>query len=218
MELCQVSILKVRVEQFKCSLPQNLNMLITFFAHHCFFYFLGGWLYSSSSKLFLVVSTRISLCLKNLYFSFMLDHGLTKSRRVDGHFTLEYWHVQLLWTSQLVLVVRNLPANAGDIRDTGLVPRLGRSPAGEHGHPLQYSCLENSMDRGAWLQSIGSQRVRHGWSNFAHAHAFSYYVWKKCNETGSTRLKTRKLDSPTASGTTFICQPTDSPASPIHRI
>ena len=97
MELCQVSILKVRVEQFKCSLPQNLNMLITFFAHHCFFYFLGGWLYSSSSKLFLVVSTRISLCLKNLYFTFMLDHGLTKSRRVDGHFTLEYWHVQLLW-------------------------------------------------------------------------------------------------------------------------
>ena len=40
-------------------------------------------------------------------------------------------------------VVRNLPANAGDIRDTGLIPELGRSPGGEHGNPLQYSCLVN---------------------------------------------------------------------------
>ena len=55
-------------------------------------------------------------------------------------------------------MVKNLPANAGDTRDTGLIPGLGRSPGGGHGNPLQYSCLENPMDRGAWqLQSIGSQ-------------------------------------------------------------
>ena len=48
-------------------------------------------------------------------------------------------------------VVRNLPANAGDL---GSIPRLGRSPGGGHGNPLQYSCLENPMDRGAWRTTI----------------------------------------------------------------
>jgi len=52
--------------------------------------------------------------------------------------------------SQVVPVVKNQPANAGDIRDVGLIPGLGRSSGGEHGNPLQYSCLENPTDRGAW--------------------------------------------------------------------
>ena len=47
-------------------------------------------------------------------------------------------------------MVKNLPANAGDVRDTGLVPGLGRSPGGGHGNPLQYSCLENPVNREAW--------------------------------------------------------------------
>ena len=50
----------------------------------------------------------------------------------------------------MALAVKNPPANAEDIRDMGLIPGLGRSPGGEHGNPLQYSCLENPMDRGAW--------------------------------------------------------------------
>ena len=50
----------------------------------------------------------------------------------------------------MVLVVKNLPANAGDTRDVGSVSKLGRSPGGGHDNPLQYSCLENPMDRGAW--------------------------------------------------------------------
>ena len=56
-------------------------------------------------------------------------------------------------------MVKNLLVNAGDIRDTGWIPGSGRSPGGGHGNPLQYSCLENPMDRE--LQSIGSQTVRH---------------------------------------------------------
>ena len=52
--------------------------------------------------------------------------------------------------SQVELVVKNLPANAGDIRDLGSSPGSGRSPGGGHGNPLQYSFLENSMDKGAW--------------------------------------------------------------------
>ena len=51
--------------------------------------------------------------------------------------------------SQVALVVKNLPANAGDVRDEGSIPGLGRSPGGGHGSPLQYSCLENPMDREA---------------------------------------------------------------------
>ena len=47
-------------------------------------------------------------------------------------------------------VVKNPPANAGDIGDAGLIPVSERSPGSGNGNPLQYSCLENSMDRGAW--------------------------------------------------------------------
>ena len=51
-------------------------------------------------------------------------------------------------------VVKNLPANTGDIRDLGLMPELGRSPGGGNGNPPQYSCLENFMDRGAWWSTV----------------------------------------------------------------
>ena len=47
-------------------------------------------------------------------------------------------------------MAKNLPVNARDIRDAGSIPGLGRSPGGGHGNPLQCSCLENPMDRGAW--------------------------------------------------------------------
>ena len=52
--------------------------------------------------------------------------------------------------SQLVLGVKNLPANTGAARDTVSTPGSGRSPAERNGNPLQYFCLENSMDRGGW--------------------------------------------------------------------
>ena len=57
-------------------------------------------------------------------------------------------------TSQVVLVVKNPPANAGDIRDTGSAPALGRSSGEGHGNSFQYSCLENPMDRGAWQATV----------------------------------------------------------------
>ena len=55
---------------------------------------------------------------------------------------------------EVVLVVKNPPANTGDIRDRGLIPGLGRSPGGRHGNPLQYSCLENPMERGNWWATV----------------------------------------------------------------
>ena len=58
------------------------------------------------------------------------------------------------WASPVVLVVKIMLADAGDVRDSGSIPGSGRSPGGEHGNLLQYSCLENSMDRGAWRSAV----------------------------------------------------------------
>ena len=56
--------------------------------------------------------------------------------------------------SQVVLVVKNPLANAGDTRDVGWITGLGRSSGEGHGNPLQYSCLENPMDRGSWQATV----------------------------------------------------------------
>ena len=64
-----------------------------------------------------------------------------------------------IWASQVALVVKDLPANVGD---EGSSPRSGRSPGGGYGNPLQYSCLEDPMDKGAWWAIIiASQRIGH---------------------------------------------------------
>ena len=90
-----------------------------------------------------------------------------------------------LWcskASQVELVVKNPPANAGAVRDCSSIPRSGRSPGGGRGNPLQYSCLENTMDRGAWratVHRIAKSQTwlkwfsRHAWSsNLTHGHIF----------------------------------------------
>ena len=51
-------------------------------------------------------------------------------------------------------MVKNPPASAGDTRETGLTPELGKSPGGRRGNPLQYSCLENVVDRGVWWATV----------------------------------------------------------------
>ena len=56
--------------------------------------------------------------------------------------------------AQMALVVRNPPTNVGDVRDTSLVPGSERSPRGGHGNPLQYFCLKNPTDRGAWQAMV----------------------------------------------------------------
>ena len=68
--------------------------------------------------------------------------------------------------SQVVLVVKNLPANAGDKRDAGSIPGWGRAPGGGHSNPLQYSLLENPMDRGVWWAMV--HRVTKSWT---HLHS-----------------------------------------------
>ena len=68
-------------------------------------------------------------------------------------------------------VVKNPPANAGDTGDMGLIPGSGRSPGGGNSNPLQYSCLENPMDRGAWWAAVHG--VTKNWTRLSgqtHTH------------------------------------------------
>ena len=64
------------------------------------------------------------------------------------------WQYTVFRASQVVLVVKYLPVNAGDDRNVGLIHGSGRTPGVGNGNPLQYSCLENPMDRGAWWAKV----------------------------------------------------------------
>ena len=93
-----------------------------------------------------------------------------------------YWVTELNWTeseaSQMVLMVKNWLANAGNIADSGSIPGSGRCPGGGHGRQLHYSCLRISWTEGpTGLQSIGLQRVRHDCSDWAHIHRKGKTEW-----------------------------------------
>ena len=72
----------------------------------------------------------------------------------------------------MVLVVKNPPAHAGDTRDVDVIPGSARSPGGGNGNPLQYSCLENSMDGGAWQATV--HEVSKSWTQVSIAHRTTY--------------------------------------------
>ena len=88
-------------------------------------------------------------------------------RIVDLQHCVSFWCIAK-WFSytqmapQVVLVVKNLPASAADVRDKDSIPGWGRSPREGHGSPLQYSCLEHPMDRGAWRATV--HRVAKSWT------------------------------------------------------
>ena len=73
--------------------------------------------------------------------------GFSTSSTIQGSY-------DTIRASQGALVVKNTSANTGDLRDVGLIPRSGRSLGEEHSNPLQYSCLENPVDRGAWEATV----------------------------------------------------------------
>ena len=100
----------------------------------------------------MIVSDKVCLSTA-LTFSLSYHLPLLKKFPEKGFRTMAF-----LWASQVALVVKNLTANAGDIGDSSSTSVLGRSPGGGHGNPLQYSCLENPMDRGAWWATVCSVR------------------------------------------------------------
>ena len=98
-----------------------------------------------------------------------------------------------MWASQVVLVVKNLPANVGDIRDADLIPGSGRSPGRGHGNPLQYSCLGNPIDRGAWQATVHG--VANSWTRLIHPHGRIIFT---ANKTFSNKVV---LSLPSKQGT-----------------
>ena len=104
---------------------------------------------------------------------------LSQRQIVNGRVRLLLPPSSLLWDpkSQVVLKVKNLPANAGDVRDVGLIPESGRSPGGGHGNPLQYSCLGNPMDRGDWRATV--HRFTKSWTlrDLARMHVRPHHIW-----------------------------------------
>ena len=86
------------------------------------------------------------------------------------------WNLGFYEQASQVALVRNLPASAGDIRDMDSISGSGRSPAGGHSNPLQYSCLENPMDRGAWQATVhrfAKSGTQLKWLN-RHTHSLSH--------------------------------------------
>ena len=90
--------------------------------------------------------------------------GLPRQEYWSGlPFPSPYIHIYIyILASQVVLVVKNLPANAGNIRDIGSIPGSEKSLGGGHDNPIQFSCLENPMDRGAWRATVC--RVAKSWT------------------------------------------------------
>ena len=75
----------------------------------------------------------------------------------------------------MVLVVKNTPANAGDTRDVGSIPGSGRSPGEGNGNPLQYSCLGNLTNRGAWRATVHG--VARNWTQLSDKTATDLFIW-----------------------------------------
>ena len=95
----------------------------------------------------------------------------------------------LVWevreSSQGALVVKSPPANARDLRDVGSIPGSGRSPGEENSNPLQYSCLENPTDRGAWWATVHC--VKKSWTRRRDEYFhFSFYLSRKLNISEGT--------------------------------
>ena len=119
-----------------------------------------GWEWSLFMTQILLLFWSLSWCSRPLWW--LYDHkrlSHTATHTLDPKWEPESWireNHTLPWASQLALVVKNPPANSGDIKDVDWIPGSRRSPGGGHGNPLQYSCLENPMDRGAWWATVHS--------------------------------------------------------------
>ena len=89
----------------------------------------------------------------------------------DSNISLRKTNKILVSASQVMLVIKNPLANAGDIRDTGSIPGSGSFPGERQGNPLQYPCLENSMDSGAWQATVdGVTKSQTRLSTCIHTH------------------------------------------------
>ena len=114
--------------------------------------------------------------------------------RPSSILALIWGHLRAQWVSQGTLVVKNLPANSGDLRDMSSIPGSQRSPEGGSGNPLQYLCLGNPMNRGAWWATVHG--IAKSWTrlkrlsmhteligNVSHTLPRSREIWSETSES-----------------------------------
>ena len=127
---------------------------------------------STSGIISISISSVVQSCLTLCNSMNRSMPGLPLNHQRNAILNNDITTAHLFWASQVTLVVKNLPANAGD---ACLIPGSGRSLGGGHGHPLQYSCLENPMDRGAWWATLhGVAKSRTRLSHWAHTHLLQW--------------------------------------------
>ena len=90
-------------------------------------------------------------------------------------------------------MVKNPPANAGDVRNMGSIPAWGRSPGGGHGNPLQYSCLQNPMDRGAWWAIV--HRIAKRQTRLKRLNTHTHTYWEGWNQLLILEDKSNHVES-----------------------
>ena len=126
---------------FSLLILNSLHILTYTFKKHTFFFLKPSFTYPFLSCANLLFSVLI----------FFFPHLQTFKEFI---LVLIFHHHLFFWASQVALMVKNPPANGGDIRDVGSIPELGRSPGGWESNPLQYLGMENPMDRGAWWAMV----------------------------------------------------------------
>ena len=128
----------------------EFNGYFNLFFHKCLFKFLHFFNWVA----FFIINLHEVLKMYSGYSFFFFFPPLWEACRISVPRSRIEPRPQQGRTSQVALVVKNSLANAGDIREAGSIPGLGRSPAGGNGNLFQYSSLENSMDRGAWWATV----------------------------------------------------------------
>ena len=118
-----------------------------------------------------------------IFTLYCIRHPPASIGKTPSMYKIQYYP---MWASQLELVVKNLPASAGDTGDASSIPGLGGSPGGGHGNPLQYPCLEDPMDTRAWWATV--HRVpesRTDWSDLARSIQWvTYWNMSPADEEG----------------------------------
>ena len=118
--------------------------------------------------------------LQGIFPTYGLNPGLPHCRWIFYHLSHQGR------ASQVVLVVKNPPANEGAARDTGSISSSGRSPGEGHGNSLQYSCLENLMDRGTWWATVHA--VAKSWTRLSDFIFTFFHGYQRVREVGRHQL------------------------------
>ena len=116
------------------------------------------------------------MSLKQLFIAVFRSSALVRTPSLCFQSNWRHFISCLLYNFYTCHWASNLPTNAGDIRDTGSIPGLGRSPRGGHGNPFQYSCLENPMDRGAWWATVHRVAKSQTWLKQLHTHTHIHVI------------------------------------------